>query len=105
VLEPETPFLPNWHVDAICEHLEAIAAGDLLRLIINVPPGSAKSMIVSVLWPAWMWHWRPGWRSLFSSYDLQLALRDSVKSRMPCSRRDGTRTPSEPGGSSRPTRT
>jgi predicted phage terminase large subunit-like protein len=82
VLEPETPFRPNWHVDAICEHLEAIAAEDLRRLIINVPPGSAKSMIVSVLWPAWMWHWRPGWRSLFSSYDMQLALRDSVKSRM-----------------------
>ena len=82
VLEPEAPFLPNWHVDAICEHLEAIAVGDLRRLIINVPPGSAKSMIVSVLWPAWMWSWRPGWRSLFSSYDMQLALRDSVKSRM-----------------------
>lgn len=81
VLEPETPFIPNWHVDAICEHLEAISFGDLLRLIINVPPGSAKSMIVSVMWPAWKWHWRPGWRSLFSSYDLQLALRDSVKSR------------------------
>jgi hypothetical protein len=26
VLEPEAPFIPNWHVDAICEHLEAIAA-------------------------------------------------------------------------------
>jgi predicted phage terminase large subunit-like protein len=82
VLEPETPFLANWHVDAICEHLEAIATEDLRRLIINVPPGTAKSMIVSVLWPAWMWHWRPGWRSIFSSYDMQLALRDAVKSRM-----------------------
>lgn len=81
-IEPESPFIANWHVDAICEHLEAIASGDLLRLVINIPPGTAKSMIVSVMWPAWMWHWRPGWRSLFASYDLQLAMRDSVKSRM-----------------------
>lgn len=82
VLEPEAPFLANWHIDAICEHLEAIATEDLRRLIINVPPGSAKSMIVSVMWPAWMWSWKPGWKSLFSSYDKQLAMRDSVKSRM-----------------------
>ena len=37
VLEPGTQFVPNWHIDAICEHLEAITHGELSRLIINIP--------------------------------------------------------------------
>lgn len=55
VLEPDQVFVPNWHIDAICEHLEAVTDGRINRLLINVPPGSSKSMIVSVLWPAWEW--------------------------------------------------
>lgn len=56
VLEPETRFIPNWHIDAICKHLEAITFGRLKpRLIINVPPGSMKSLLVSVMWQAWVW--------------------------------------------------
>lgn len=55
VLEPVTPYSHNWHIDAICEHLEAVTRGDINRLLINVPPGTMKSLIVSVLWPAWEW--------------------------------------------------
>ena len=32
VLEPATPFLPNWHIDLICEWLEAVTRGDVHRL-------------------------------------------------------------------------
>lgn len=81
VLEPDKPFMPNWHVDAICQHLEWVIHGEIQRLVINIPPGHAKSIITSVMWPAWVWSWRPGWRSIFSSYDEKLSLRDSVKSR------------------------
>lgn len=81
VLEPDKPFLPNWHVDAICQHLEWVIEGEIQRLVINIPPGHAKSIITAVMWPAWVWSWRPGWRSIFSSYDEKLSLRDSVKSR------------------------
>ena len=45
----------NWHLDAVCEHLEAVTRGDLRRLVINVPPGNSKSLLTSVLWPAWEW--------------------------------------------------
>ena len=38
-----------------CDHLEAITVGRINRLLINVPPGTMKSMLVSVLWPAWEW--------------------------------------------------
>jgi predicted phage terminase large subunit-like protein len=75
------PFIPAYHVDAICEHLEWVSAGEIQRLIINIGPGYAKSIIVSVMWPAWMWSWRPGWRSIFGSYDGDLSTRDSVRSR------------------------
>ena len=56
VIEPGTPLKWNWHLDAMCDHLEAITWGRMTPwLIINVPPGSSKSTIVSVLWQAWEW--------------------------------------------------
>lgn len=55
VLEPETAYVHNWHIEAICGHLEAVTDGRINRLLINVPPGSSKSIIVSCLWPAWEW--------------------------------------------------
>jgi hypothetical protein len=54
LIEPTTPLLWNWHLDAICEHLEAVAAGDLTRLIVNVPPRSGKSLLTSVFFPVWV---------------------------------------------------
>jgi predicted phage terminase large subunit-like protein len=55
ILEPTQRYVHNWHIDAICQHLEAVTAGRVNRLLINVPPGSSKSLIVSVFWPAWEW--------------------------------------------------
>jgi predicted phage terminase large subunit-like protein len=81
VVEPSTRMIPNWHVDVICEHLEAVTAGQIQRLVINIPPGHMKSLLVSVFWPAWVLLKNPSWRSLFSSYAGELAIRDSVKCR------------------------
>lgn len=36
------PLVWNWHVEAICDHLQAVAEGRIQKLIINVPPGHAK---------------------------------------------------------------
>ena len=55
VLEPRAKLIWGWHMDAICDHLEAVSRGQINRLCINVPPGSSKSLLVSVLWPAWEW--------------------------------------------------
>jgi hypothetical protein len=52
VLEPETPFVDGIHVQAICEHLQAVTEGRIRNLIINVPPGHAKSLLSAVFWPA-----------------------------------------------------
>jgi predicted phage terminase large subunit-like protein len=81
ILEPGTPLAWNWHIDAICLHLEAVTRGDIRRLLINIPPGHMKSLIVSVFWPAWEWLAEPEERSLMSSYSMDLASRDSVRCR------------------------
>ncbi|HEX4055486.1 MAG TPA: phage terminase large subunit [Tepidisphaeraceae bacterium] len=81
VIEPGTEFVPNWHINAICKHLEACTEGRIRRLIINVPPRSLKSRLVSVLWPAWVWTRRPETHWLFASYAHHLSLRDSLHCR------------------------
>jgi predicted phage terminase large subunit-like protein len=81
VLEPETPFVDGAHVHAICDHLQAMTEGRIRHLIINVPPGHAKSLLTGVFWPAWVWIRHPEARWLFSSYREPLAVRDSVKCR------------------------
>lgn len=68
ILEPDVVFLPNWHIDLVVEHLEAVTAGQIPRLLINVPPRSGKSLVVSIFWPTWEWIWRPGGRRIFVSY-------------------------------------
>lgn len=55
VLEPTAKYTHGWHIDAICAHLEAVTDGRINRLLINVPPGSSKSLLVSVMWQAWEW--------------------------------------------------
>jgi predicted phage terminase large subunit-like protein len=81
VLEPGTLFVDGIHVDAICEHLQAMIEGRIKDLIINIPPGFAKSMLCAVFFPAWVWIKRPEYRFLFSSYKADYATRDSVKCR------------------------
>ncbi len=81
VLEPSTPYVHNWHIDAICEHLEAVSRGEIKQLVINIPPGHMKSLITCVFWIAWVWLSKPSWRVLCASYAKDLALRDSGKTR------------------------
>ena len=81
VLEPETPFVDGVHVDAICSHLQAVIEGRIQNLGINVPPGSAKSLLTAVFFPAWAWIDHPALRWLFASYSERLSTRDSVKCR------------------------
>ncbi len=80
-LEPGTPFVDNWHIDVICEHLQAVSEGRIKNLIINVPPRTLKSSIVSVAWPTWEWIDRPHLKYLTASHADELATRDAVASR------------------------
>ena len=81
IVEPATPFVHGWHLDTVAYHLEAVSAGELPRLIVNVPPRTMKSLTVGVFWPAWEWLLSPHIRWLFASYAQDLSTRDSVKCR------------------------
>lgn len=88
VLEPTTPLKWNWHIQAICDHVQATLEGwleaqetgitpTIQNLLINVPPGSMKSRIVCVCAPAWMWLHCPSWRAIYISANPRVAIRDS----------------------------
>jgi predicted phage terminase large subunit-like protein len=81
IVEPATPFVGSWHIDCVAEHLEAVSRGELLRLIINVPPRTMKSLSGAVFWPSWEWLGRPHLRWVYASYAGALAQRDSMKMR------------------------
>lgn len=81
IIEPGVEFKDNWHLHAICDHLEAVSCGDIENLLINIPPGCMKSILVSVAWPAWEWVQHPELRVLGASYGADLAIRDAQKCR------------------------
>lgn len=83
ILEPATPLKWGWSLDAICEHLEAVTRGDITRLLMNVPPGSMKSLLTGVFWPAWEWGPRglAHMRFVGTAHEETLAIRDSRKMR------------------------
>ncbi|MCX7063047.1 MAG: hypothetical protein NT024_00420, partial [Proteobacteria bacterium] len=39
-----SPFTPGWPLEAMCEHLEAVADGDIRKLLINIPPRCGKQV-------------------------------------------------------------
>ena len=81
LVEPRVPFVPNWHIDAICAHLEAVSRGDITKLLINVPPGCMKSYLASVFWPAWEWATHGGLRVFTASFASPLAIRNTRRMR------------------------
>ena len=82
-----SPYCHNWHIEEICDHLQAVSAGGIRRLLITMPPRHMKSISVAVAWPAWSWLQTPGplrgpqVRFLFASYAHSLSVRDSVRCR------------------------
>lgn len=81
IVEPDRAYVHNWHIDVLCSTLESITRGDLKRVIINIPPGTMKSLLVSVFWPAWEWANNPKLRYLSASYSTHLTIRDNLRLR------------------------
>lgn len=72
-LNPGAPYLPNWHLDAICYQLGRVLRGDITRLIINLPPRSLKSILLSVVFPAFLLGHDPRSKIFCISYGTELA--------------------------------
>lgn len=83
VLEPSAELKWGWALEAICDHLEAVNMGQIHRLVMNVPPGSMKSLLTGVLFPAWEWGPRgmANMRYLSTAHKQDLAVRDNLKCR------------------------
>ena len=43
ILEPSTPFIGGWSIDAMCEHLEAVTNNEIRHLLITIPPGTPRA--------------------------------------------------------------
>ena len=81
-LEPSTEYKHNWHVDCVCEHLEAVWATDIKRLIINVPPRTLKTHIASVAFPSWGFNQDPTIKFMLTSFKFDLAKKMTRKTRL-----------------------
>lgn len=72
-LNPQTLFLPNWHIEVLAAKLVACWLGDCLRLIINVPPRHLKSHCASIAFTAWLLGHHPTAQIINVSYGQDLA--------------------------------
>ncbi|MFZ5669114.1 MAG: phage terminase large subunit [Pseudomonadota bacterium] len=82
VLEPVAKFKGGWALMAMCDHLEAVTRGDIKRLLMTVPPGMMKSLLL-VFWTAWEWGPKgmPHIQVLATSFSQKNAFRDNQKLR------------------------
>jgi predicted phage terminase large subunit-like protein len=72
-LNPHTRFKPSFFLELLAGKLEACRRGEIKRLIINLPPRSLKSLMISVAFPAWLLGHRPGTEIMCASYGQELA--------------------------------
>ncbi len=79
IIEP-APYVDGWCQDALDEHLEAVARGDIRKLVINIPPRHSKSSEL-LIWRAWLWTQSPEPQILAASYALSLSIRDNNRVR------------------------
>ena len=86
VIIPEK-FVDNWHIKFLCDELQIVMQRVYDRqpseydLVINVPPGTSKTTIVTIMLPAWAWIKDQSIRALTVSYSASLSTDHSVKSR------------------------
>lgn len=101
VIIPEKPIW-NWHIKALCDDLQPVLErlcviygkdengkriiikdreDKLFDGITNIPPGTSKSTIYTIMAPAWVWTKDATIRVLTGSYSASLSTDHAVKSR------------------------
>ena len=87
ILEPTSDYKDNWHIQYLCDTLQAEAERIARRekkhkdIIINVPFRSSKSLICTIVFPAWCWIKYPSLRFITASYSASLSLGLGTQSR------------------------
>ncbi len=72
-VEQGQPYVHNWHVDAIAYQLTRVRAGEVRRLIVNIPPRHLKSLIVTIAYTAWLLGHDPAQKIICISHSHDLA--------------------------------
>lgn len=86
VIIKEQPVF-NWHIPYLCKELQELSVSIVKRepkpydLIINIPPGTTKSTIVTIMWPVWLWTQDPTIRIITNSYSGGLSIEHAMKSK------------------------
>ena len=82
------PFIDNWHLRDICDHMEAVARGFIPRALFNEPPRTGKTAIISICFAPWVWAQRergpllgPQVSFFYASYAEDLSFEHSLKCR------------------------
>lgn len=81
ILEPGNRLSWSWHYDLIAEYLTLAAEKKIKRLIINIPPRTLKSILISIMFPVWVWTRTPNQSFAVASYAQPLSDELSVKRR------------------------
>lgn len=77
----------NWHIEFFCDEIQKRAERVFAKqhketdLIVNVPPGTTKSIIYSIMFPAWAFARDPATRIICGSHTDQLVLDLSERTR------------------------
>lgn len=77
----------NWHIPFLCRELQELSVSIVARLpkpydlIINIPPGTTKSTIVTIMWPVWLWTQDATIRIITNSYSGGLSIEHAMKSK------------------------
>ena len=86
VIIKEAPVF-NWHIEYLCDELQKLSVSIVAReqkpydLIINIPPGTTKSTIVTIMWPVWLWVRDATIRIITNSYSGGLSIEHATKSK------------------------
>lgn len=81
IVQPGVMYDWNWHIECIAEHLEAMHRGEIRRLIINLPPRSLKSYLVSQCFAAWVLGHNPSEKFINVSYGLSVVEQNAMRCR------------------------
>lgn len=86
VIIAEKPIY-NWHIQYLCDELQKLSVSIINRepkpydLIINIPPGTTKSTIVTIMFPVWLWTNDATLRAITNSYSGGLSIEHATKSK------------------------
>ena len=67
------PYEDNWHLAAIARQLVRVEKGEIVRLLLTMPPRTMKSVLASIFLPAWILGRDPSAKIICASYAQSLS--------------------------------